>query len=80
MWEVEPPPWWVTACIANDLWLWEEEDEERLQEFTKALPIESFLETAMSVDSEYWDEACQALETRQSRTMASPLTHLTPLI
>jgi hypothetical protein len=77
--ESDLPPWLAAACVANDLWLWEEEDEEYIEEFAKSLPP-SFLETATSVDSEYWDAVYEALETRQSRTMASPLTHVTPRV
>jgi hypothetical protein len=73
-------PWFVTACVANDLWFWKEEDEECIEEFAKALPSESFRKTVIPMDSEYWNEACQALEMRQSRAMASPLTHVTPQI
>ncbi|KAJ7788797.1 hypothetical protein B0H13DRAFT_2394960 [Mycena leptocephala] len=59
---------------ANDLWFWEEEDEECIEEFAMALPSESFAESVKSMD---WDKACQALETRQSRTMVTPLAHVT---
>jgi hypothetical protein len=72
--------WLVTACVVDDLWFWEEEDEECIQEFAKALPLESFPETVMSMDSKYWDKACQDLGARRSQTMASPLAHVTPQI
>ncbi|KAJ7852540.1 hypothetical protein B0H13DRAFT_2359443 [Mycena leptocephala] len=74
--------WLVTACVVNDLWFWEEEDEECIQEFAKALPLESFKfpETVMSMDSKYWDKACQDLGARRSQTMASPLAHVAPQI
>ncbi|KAJ7815132.1 hypothetical protein B0H13DRAFT_1924373 [Mycena leptocephala] len=38
-------PWSVTACAANDLWFWDQEDEGCIEEFAKALPLESFPET-----------------------------------
>jgi hypothetical protein len=70
-------PSFVAACVANDLWFWEEEDEECIEEFAMALPSESFAESVKSMD---WDKACQALETRQSRTMVTPLAHVTSQI
>jgi hypothetical protein len=62
-----PSPWFATV------WLWEDEDEEYIEEVAD-VAIYPFRE----MSKKDWDDACQVLEARQSRTMASPLAHLTP--
>lgn len=73
------PPWFAIICGADsngDLWLWEDMDEECIQEFAEDLSLDPFPEMPVI----YWGDACRALEARRPRTTAylSPLAHLTP--
>jgi hypothetical protein len=68
----------------GDLWLWEEEDEEGIREFTignETLSVSQISEdgnNVFQITEEDWNDAFEALEARFSRTAvaASPVAHL----
>ncbi|KAF7369136.1 Protein kinase domain-containing protein [Mycena venus] len=80
------PPWWDLLCgaAANDLWLWEDEDEEVIKKLVEDLDSHRDRDNHHWVPLKEWDDACRALSARLSRKTAPassrPLAHLTPPI
>lgn len=64
-------PWLAIVGGADadgDLWLWEDGDEESIQEFTQDLSLLAALPEMPISD---WDDACHAFEARQSQPTVS---------
>ncbi|KAJ7709205.1 hypothetical protein B0H14DRAFT_3525222 [Mycena olivaceomarginata] len=72
---------WIAVSKADpneDIWFWEDEDEEHIEAFMDDHPDHLVLE----ISEEEWSNACLALEARDCqhhlRRISSPVSHLTP--
>jgi hypothetical protein len=67
--------WKSVRRQAEDIWFWEDEDEEYIKAFIDDRPDDRFF---LEMSEAEWSTACLALEARDRQQCPSPFSHLTP--